>query len=80
MSERIQLDPLINRRVIFKLHGQESAMDATILSYDANGYWIQGGTLADYLTNASLSNLESDIRYLEISKIEWIKAYPLNSK
>jgi hypothetical protein len=31
-------------------------MDATILRYDANGYWIRGGTLAEFLRE----NLVSD--------------------
>jgi hypothetical protein len=49
MFERIKLDPLVNRRVIFKLRCEASTMDATILGYDDAGYWIKGGTLAEHL-------------------------------
>lgn|GEM_PF-863824 len=80
MIERKKLDPLINRRVIFKLCGQKTTMDATILSYDTTGYWIRRGTLADYLSKADLSDAKSDVRYLEISRIEWLQVYPHNSK
>jgi len=55
-------------------------MDATILSYDTTGYWIRRGTLADYLSKADLSDAKSDVRYLEISRIEWLQVYPHNSK
>jgi hypothetical protein len=57
-------------------------MDATIISYDTTGYWIRGGTLVDYLSKADLSDAKSDVRYLEFSKIRWLRAYPLphNSK
>jgi hypothetical protein len=80
MIERIKLDPLLNRRVIFKLRGLEATMDATILSYDATGYWIRGGTLVAYLAKGDLSDTKSNVRYLEISRIEWLQAYPQDSK
>ncbi len=41
-------DPLLNRRVIFKLHGMDP-LDSTILKQDETGYWIRGGTLAPHL-------------------------------
>jgi len=48
-------DRLLNRRVVFKLHGMDP-LDATILKQDETGYWIRGGTLAGQLdqTNCSL--------------------------
>jgi hypothetical protein len=49
MFEPIKLNPLVNQRVIFKLRTETSTMDATILGYDDAGYWIKGGTLAEYL-------------------------------
>ena len=66
-------DRLLNRRVIFKLYGME-ALDATILKQDATGYWIRGGTLAGQLDQSNCSLPESDVRYLEFSRIEWLRA------
>ncbi|MGA9392028.1 MAG: hypothetical protein WBV69_16475 [Candidatus Sulfotelmatobacter sp.] len=66
-------DPLLNRRVVFKLHGMEP-LDATILKQDDGGYWIRGGTLADQLDQSNCSLPENDVRYLEFSRIEWMRA------
>jgi len=76
LFEPIKLDPLVNQRVIFKLHGEESTMDAMILGYDDAGYWIKGGTLAEYLKKADVSDSLSDVRYLEIPKIQWLQRWP----
>jgi hypothetical protein len=64
---------LLNRRVIFKLHGVDP-LDATVLKQDETGYWIRGGTLALHLARANCSLPESDVRYLEFSQIEWLRA------
>lgn len=66
-------NPLLNRRVVFKLHGMEP-LDAMILKQDDNGYWIRGGTLAEKLDESNCSLPESDVRYLEFSRIEWMRA------
>jgi len=66
--ERLQ-----NRRVIFKLHGLEP-LDATVLRQDETGYWIRGGTLAGQLDHSNCSQPESDVRYLEFTRIEWLRA------
>jgi len=71
----MKLDPLINRRVIFKLCGHNTTMDTTILGYDANGYWIRGGTIAEFLSESTVSEPSNDVRYLEFAKIEWFKAH-----
>ena len=64
---------LLNRRVIFKLHGMDP-LDATVLKQDETGYWIRGGTLAGQLDQSNCSLPESDVRYLEFSRIEWLRA------
>jgi hypothetical protein len=64
---------LLNRRVVFKLHGMDP-LDATILKQDETGYWIRGGTLAGHLDQSNCSLPESDVRYLEFSRIEWLRA------
>jgi len=69
----IKPDPLLNRRVIFKLHGMDP-LDSTILKQDATGYWIRGGTLAPHLNQSNCSLPESDVRYLEFTRIEWLRA------
>jgi len=65
-------DLLLNRRVIFKLHGMDP-LDSTILKQDATGYWIRGGTLAPHLDQANCSQ-DNDVRFLEFTRIEWLRA------
>jgi len=64
---------LLNRRVIFKLRGMDP-LDSTILKQDETGYWIRGGTLAPQLGQSNCSLPESDVRYLEFTRIEWLRA------
>ena len=71
----MKLDPLLNRRVIFKLHGMDP-LDSTILKQDATGYWIRGGTLAPHLDLSNCSLPESDVRYLDFTRIEWLHVMP----
>jgi hypothetical protein len=66
-------DPLLNRRVIFKLHGMDP-LDSTILNQDETGYWISGGTLPLQLGQSNCSLPENDVRYLEFTRIEWLRA------
>jgi hypothetical protein len=66
-------DRLLNCRVIFKLHGMDP-LDSTILKQDETGYWIRGGTLAPQLGQSNCSLPESDVRYLEFTRIEWLRA------
>jgi hypothetical protein len=73
MKSPMKRERLLNRRVIFKLHGMEP-LDSTILKQDETGYWIRGGTLASELGRAGCSLPESDVRYLEFGRIEWLRA------
>ena len=66
-------DPLLNRRVVFKLHGMDP-LDTTILKQDDTGYWIRGSTLAPHLDQSNCSLPDSDVRYLEFTRIEWLRA------
>jgi hypothetical protein len=63
---------LQNRRVVFKLHGMDP-LDATVLRQDETGYWIRGGTLVGQLDQSNCSVQDSDVRYLEFSRIEWLR-------
>jgi hypothetical protein len=69
----MKVAPLLNRRVIFKLHGMDP-LDSTVLKQDETGYWIRGGTLAPRLNQSNCSLPESDVRYLEFTRIEWLRA------
>jgi hypothetical protein len=71
----MQLDPLLNQRVVFKIHGHDTIMDATILRFDANGYWIRGGTLAEFLSQSPVSEPSNDVRYIETNRIQWLQRY-----
>jgi hypothetical protein len=66
-------DPLLNRRVIFKLRGMDP-LDSTVLKRDETGYWIRGGTLAPQLDQSNCSLPDNDVRYLEFTRIEWLRA------
>jgi hypothetical protein len=69
----MKLDPLLNRRVIIKLHGMDP-LDSTILEQDATGYWIRGGTLVPHLDQSNCSVLDNEVRYLEFTRIQWLRA------
>jgi hypothetical protein len=69
----MKLDPLLNRRVIIKLHGMDP-LDSTILKQDETGYWIRGGTLAPHLDESNCSVLDNEVRYLEFTRIQWLRA------
>jgi len=69
----MKLDLLLNRRVIFKLHGMDP-LDSTIIKQDETGYWIRGGTLAIQLGQTNCSVPDNDVRYLEFTRIEWLRA------
>ena len=69
----MRVTTLLNRRVVFKLHGMDP-LESTVLKQDEGGYWIRGGTLAGHLEPANFSLPESDVRYLEFSRIEWVRA------
>jgi hypothetical protein len=68
----MKLAAALNRRVIFKLHGMDP-LDSTILEQDATGYWVRGGTLAPHLDRSNCSLPENDVRYLEFTRIEWLR-------
>jgi hypothetical protein len=79
MSERLQLDPLVNRRVILKLYG-EPPMHATLVGYDDTGYWLKGGTLAEHLKTAVSGGTDDVVQFLELTRIEWFQEAPDNGK
>jgi hypothetical protein len=72
--ERIRLDPLINKLVRFKLHELAETKEGTIRALDDLGYWIEGGSLAEYLRCTSPgSDADSEIQFLEYKRIHWFQ-------
>ncbi len=49
----MKLDPLVNQFVRFKLHESTKTYEATILAIDSSGYWVQGGSLCEYLCGSA---------------------------
>ncbi len=73
-NERIKLDPLVNRLVRFKLHELAEPKDAVIRAFDQQGYWIEGGSLAEYLRSTSPgSDVTSEFQFVEYKRIQWIQ-------
>ena len=60
-------------RVTFKLFGQ-APMQATLLSRNRAGFWIQGGKLAEFLGGCDYSGIEVDVCFLSANRVEWYKA------
>ena len=57
----------------FKLFGQ-APMQATLLSRNRAGFWIQGGKLAEFLGGCDYSGIEVDVCFLSANRVEWYKA------
>jgi hypothetical protein len=68
-----------NPRATFKLFGQ-APMQATILSRNRAGFWIQGGKLAEFLGGCDYSGVEVDVCFLSANKVEWYKVPSANSQ
>ena len=74
IDERIKLDPLVNKLVRFKLHELAETKEGIIRAFDAHGYWIEGGSLAEYLRKVSPStDVSSRVQFLEHKRIHWIQ-------
>ena len=74
MRERIKLDPLVNQLVRFKLHELEETKEGMIRAFDEHGYWIEGGSLAEYLQRTSPGAVgASAVQFLEHKRIHWIQ-------
>jgi len=70
----IKLDPLVNQLVRFKLHEIEEMKEGIIRAFDNEGYWIEGGSLAQYLQSTSPGgNVTSNSQFLESKRIHWFQ-------
>jgi hypothetical protein len=72
--EKIRLDPLVNRLVRFKLYEIAETKEGVIRAFDESGYWIDGGSLAQYLRISSLcSDASSEVQFIEYKRIHWFQ-------
>lgn len=72
--EKIKLDPLVNQLVRFKLHELTETKEGVIRAFDQHGYWIEGGSLAEYLQRTSPgADVASRVQFIEYKRIHWIQ-------
>lgn len=73
-NQRVKLDPLVNQLARFKLHETAELKEGTIRSFDEHGYWIEGGSLAEYLRKTSPGgDAASEIQFIEYKRIHWLQ-------
>jgi hypothetical protein len=73
-GQRIKLSTHINELVRFKLHELADIKEGIIRAIDQHGYWIEGGSLAEYLRSTSPgSDTDSDIQFIEFKRIHWMQ-------
>jgi hypothetical protein len=71
-GEGIKLSTHISELVRFKLRELTEMQEGVIRAIDRNGYWIEGGSLAEYLRSTSPgADAQSDIQFVEFKRIHW---------
>jgi len=64
---------LINEVVRFKLHEIAEMKEGVIRAVDQDGFWIQGGSLCEYLKRASPGAIvNSSVQFVEVKRIQWM--------
>ncbi len=73
-GQRIKLSTRINELVRFKLHELADMKEGVIRAIDQHGYWIEGGSLAEYLGSTSPgADAHSAVQFIEFKRIHWIQ-------
>jgi len=73
-GQRIKLSTHINELVRFKLHEIAEMKEGVIRAFDQHGYWIEGGSLADYLQSTSPgADAQSKVQFVEFKRIHWMQ-------
>jgi hypothetical protein len=73
-GERIKLSTHINELVRFKLHEIADMKEGVIRAIDQHGYWIEAGSLSDYLRSTSPgSDPDSNVQFIEFKRIHWMQ-------
>src|SRR5262249_30482609 len=68
----IKLSRHINELVRFKLHEIAGMKEGTIRAIDQHGFWIEGGSLAEYLRSTSAgADANSDVQFIEFKRVHW---------
>lgn len=71
-GQRIKLSTNINKLVRFKLHELTDMKESVIRAIDQHGYWIEGGSLAEYLRKtAPGADAQSEVQFIEFERIHW---------
>ena len=71
-SEKVKLSTLTNECVRFKLHEIAELKEGVIRAIDRHGYWIEGGSLAEYLRSTTPgADTQSEIQFLEFKRVHW---------
>jgi len=73
-GERIELSTHLHELVRFKLHELNEMKEGVIRAIDKQGYWIEGGSLAEYLKSTSPgSDPASHVQFIEYRRIHWMQ-------
>lgn len=73
-GERIKLSTHVNELVRFKLHELTEIKEGVIRAIDRHGYWIEGGSLAEYLRNTTPgTDTRSAVQFVEFKRIHWMQ-------
>jgi len=73
-GQRIKLSTHINELVRFKLHEIVEMKEGVIRAIDQHGYWIEGGSLADYLQSTSPgADAQSKVQFVEFKRMHWMQ-------
>jgi hypothetical protein len=58
----------------FKLHELAETKEGIVRSFDEHGYWVEGGSLAEYLRMAFPGgDVASPVQFVEYKRIHWIQ-------
>ena len=64
--------PASNQLVRFKLHEVADVKEGIIRAIDQHGYWIEGGSYAEYLRSTSPGvDAHSEVQFIESKRIHW---------
>jgi hypothetical protein len=73
-GQRIRLSTHMNELVRFKLHELADMKEGVIRAIDQHGYWIEGGSLAEYLRSTSPGvDAHAAVQFIEFKRIHWMQ-------
>jgi hypothetical protein len=73
-GQRIKLSSHLNELVRFKLHELPDMKEGVIRAIDQQGYWIEGGSLGEYLRSTSPgTDAHGAVQFVEFKRIHWLQ-------